>query len=316
MGKWRTALSLLASGSLLHFRRRLRYNLRKHRLRRAGRRPFVYRVNGFHGFPFVCVPGLSESEDTFLTGELDRLELALICDWLAPGDAFIDVGANLGLYTFCTHHHLSGHGTFLAIEASLELARGLKASAQLLGVRDVLIEQVAAGDAAKEIVFYVAPPGKPTGEQSLHPDPIRSADYVPHRIRMSPLTEITGRYPAAAQPAAVKLDIEGAEPLALRGAPAAWFTLSGPLWIVELNPPVLARAGSSCAAIVDFFPAAAFELQLVPQFAKTGARHLPVRPLVAGESFSDAWFYNLIAIPHGRPFAARRQRIARHFTVD
>jgi FkbM family methyltransferase len=312
MGKLRTAFSLLASGSLTHFRRRLRINVRERRLRRAGGRPFVYRVAGF---PFVCVPGISDSEESFLTGEIDRLELALLRDWLVPGDAFVDLGANLGLYTFCAHHHLRGRGIFLAVEASPELARNFEVSARLLGVRDVILEQTAAGDEAKEIVFYVAPPGKSTGEQSLHPDPVRCADYVPHRVRMSPLAGIVGRHPAAARPAVVKLDIEGAEPLALRGAPAKWFTASGPLWIVEINPTALARAGSSCAAIVDRFPADAFTCWLAPQFAVTGRRNLPVRALAAGETFTDAWFYNLIAVPRAPAFAARAQRIARHLSA-
>jgi len=312
MGKLHTAFSLLTSGSLPHFRRRLRINIRGRCLRRAAGHPFAYRLAGF---PFVCVPGISDSEEIFLTGDFDRMEFAILRDWLAPGDAFIDVGTNLGLYTFCAHHHLRGSGTFLAIEASPELARNLATSARLLGVRNVIIEQTAAGDETKDAVFYIAPPGKSTGEQSLHPDPVRSADYVPHCVRMLPLVEIVGRHPATARPAAVKLDIEGAEPLALRGAPAEWFTSSGPLWIVEINPTALARAGSSCAAIVGRFPTEDFTCWLAPHFSMAGQRNLPVRTLAAGETFTDAWFYNLIAAPRAQAFSARAQRIARHLSA-
>jgi hypothetical protein len=115
MSTLRTADSLLASGSWLHFRHRLRIDVRSRRLRRAAGHPFVHRTRHF---PFICVPGVPDSEETFLTGEFDSWELNVLCAWLEPGDAFVDVGANLGLSTFCAHHHLRGRGMFLAIEAS------------------------------------------------------------------------------------------------------------------------------------------------------------------------------------------------------
>lgn len=286
-------------------RRRLRINLRSWRLRLARGQPFVYRL----GVPFVCFPGLADSEETYLTGESDDIEIALLQRWLQRGDAFVDIGANYGIYSFAACHFLRGDGVFLAIEASPELNDYLRTSARMLGWNNIILEQKAVGDAVKEITFYLAPAGKSKGEQSLYPDPERSSDYLPCRIQMSTLAEIVRRHPKASCPAAVKLDIEGAEPLALQGAPGKWFTSTGPLSIVEVNPSALARSGFTCGALVSWFPLDVFECWLLPHYSLAGARRLPLRRLSKEEMFTDAWFYNLIAIPRGMSLSARRENI-------
>jgi FkbM family methyltransferase len=306
MGKLRTATSLLASGGFSRFRDRLRYNLRHRRLRRAAGRPFVYRLDGV---PCVCVPGIPDSEETYVTAGYDHREIALLSQWLEAGDAFVDVGANNGTYTFFASHHLGGEGVVLAIDASSAVLAGLHVSAELLGRRNVILEEKAVGDAVKEVTFYDAPAGKSTEEQSLYPNPGRMADYVPRRVQMSTLSEIVQRHPSALRPAAVKVDIEGAEILALQGAPREWLGPAGPLWIVEVNPTMLPLAGASPAALAAQFPRSAFECWLLPHYALTGTRHLPTRKLSADESFSDARFYNLIAVPRDAAFAGRRRRL-------
>lgn len=308
MSKLRTAIALLLSGSAAQFCSRLRLNLRSLRLRWSDGQPFIYSLEGS---PFVCVPGIPDSEDTYLAGEVDRLELTVLSQWLEPGDACVDVGANLGLYTFAACNYLGGRGVFLAIEASNELTLNLRFSAELLSLINIQFEQTAVGDAVKEVTFYSAPPGGATGEQGLYPDHARFPDFVPRRVPMSTLSEISQRLPAFVRPAAVKIDIEGAEPFALQGAPPEWLGPTGPLWIAEVNPTALERAGSSCETLVAHFLPSCFECWLSPQFARTGLRVLPVRALTPEESFSDAWFYNLIAMPKGANFTARRRRVSR-----
>jgi FkbM family methyltransferase len=306
MSKLSTVLRLLASRQWGTFRHQLRLNVRRRRLLRAQGQPFIYQLGDF---PFICVPGIADSEETFVTDESDAFELTLLRRWLEPGDAFVDVGANLGMYSFAAAHYLGGRGTFLAVEASPELSEQLKKSARQLGHQSLVVEQKAAGNAPGEVTFFLAPPGGSRGEQSLHPDPERSADYVPCQVQMTTLTEIVARHPAAARPAALKMDIEGAEPLALEGAPRSWRSDAGPLAIVEINPTALARSRSSCGALVAHFPANAFERWVQPQYAKTGARQLPLRLLEDTETFTDAWFYNLIAVPRGAIWQDRRTRI-------
>lgn len=306
MGKLATALSLLARGDLARFRSQLRTNLCGWRVRRAQGRPFSYRLGGI---PFVCLPGLSDSEEHYRMGDFDRVEMALMQGWLERGDAFVDVGANLGIYSFAASHFTQDSGIVLAIEASSELGEALRGSAQVLGVRNFTVVECAAGETAKEVVFYTASAGQCTGEQSLRPDPARLTGYVPRRVQMRTVADIVAQHSAAAQPAMVKLDIEGAEPLALSAVPPGWLGANGPAWIVEINTDALVRNGYSCAVLTGYFPAAHFECWLSPHHAFSGARTLPLRPLAGSEPFTDARFYNLIALPRGEAAGRRRRRI-------
>lgn len=306
--KFRTALGLLSSGSFARFGQRIRINIRARTLARAQGQPFVYQLDGT---PFVCMPGMPDSEDLFLSGQFDRFELDVLRHWLQPRDAFIDCGAHLGLYTFFAHHALHGSGNILAVEAAPELAQNLETAARLLAARNVTIESTVIGDRVGTVTFYAATNGQATTEQSLSPNPECSAAYAPIDRPMSSLAMLCEKHPSITHPAAVKLDVEGAEPLALRGTPPAWFTREGPLWMVEINPPALRRFGSTPTEITNRFPSLEFDLWLAPQFAGNGRRCLPVRRLAAGESFADALFYNLIAIPRSDRFADRRNRLAR-----
>lgn len=305
-GKLLTAMRLVCRFEIRQFLQRFGMNFRSWRLKRALGVPFVYRLNGV---PVVCIPGNSESEEHFRTSRFDFLELELLRRWLEPDDAFIDVGANLGFYSFAASHFLDGRGTVVAIEASPALQPVLRDSARMLGLQNVAFVSCAAGDAAREVSFYPAHTSGSTAEQSIYADPSRPRAHEAIRIPMRTLADIVGEYPAAREAGAVKVDIEGAEPLALSAAPQAWFTDSGPLWIVEVNPVVLARGGRSANEVIDYFPETAFERWLAPQFGKQGDRLLPMRRLAAGETFTDAWLYNLIAIPLGEVAAHRRQRI-------
>ena len=306
MSKLRTAISLLANCEFTRFHSRLRFNLCKLRLAYARRSPFIYRLTGI---PFVCNPGIPDSEEYYLTGAIDHIELKVLWRWLQAGDIFIDIGANLGIYTFAAVHFLRGRGTVFAIEAAPELVTNLQKSADMLGAHNLNLIQCVVGDANKESVFYTAPLGQSTGEQSLCPDPARSTDYMPRRLKMRTLSDIATEYPAFASPAAVKIDIEGAEVMALSAVPPTWFSATGPLWIVEINPSALVRIGTSCAALVRYFHGNIFECWLLPHFALTGERILPPRPLMAEEKFTDAWFYNLIAVPVNTNQSSRYKRI-------
>ena len=122
----------------MHFRRQC--------LARAGGQPFVYAIDGFR---FVCTPGISDSEEVYLTAEADVLEFNVLRKWLEAGDTFVDVGTNLGLYSFCVHQHLQGRGRIISIEASPKLVANLKVAAGLLELDGIRFEGAAVGVSKK-----------------------------------------------------------------------------------------------------------------------------------------------------------------------
>lgn len=311
LSKIHTAARLLALGNFPVFRRLLRANLCAWRIRNAGNQPFKYRLRGM---PFVCFPGQPDSEYTYTLGEVDTYEFGVLRQWLLPGDAMIDVGASIGLYTIAASSVVGDSGSLLAIDASATMTSLVVETSRRLGRDRVAIETTAVGDVEKEVSFYSALPGMATCEQSLRPAKELTAYYREGRVRMSTLAEIVRKHPDVSQPALVKIDIEGAESMALQGTPGHWFSNSGPCWIIELNPRALARCETCCAAITGRFAPGDFDLWLAPHFSMDrDIRNPPPRALGSSELFADAQFYNLVAVPLGPQFASRRMRLQKVF---
>src|SRR6185503_15375755 len=97
-------------------------------------------------------------------------ELDLLRRWLQAGDAFVDAGANLGLYTHAIASHFGGAVRVLALEASPELVARLRTSAGILGEKNIDAVQVAVGAESGEVVFHLARPGCTTVSQSMRID--------------------------------------------------------------------------------------------------------------------------------------------------
>jgi len=290
-----TGLRVLREKSFAGFCRQLKVSWYRHHLERRRGEPFVY---SFAGMRFACFPDLPDSCEVFVERELDYPEDDVLREWLKPGDLVLDAGANVGLYTWRAHYFLRGNGTFIAIDASERICEYLSESVRITGLENVHICHCALGDEDKEIIFYEALPGCFSVEQSLRVGQTQD-NMVPVKTRMMTLGQSIKTTQKACAPALIKLDIEGAEVMALSAAPQEWLSDSGPLWIVEINPDALERFESTPLQVLNFFPKDKFQRLLLPKFPKTGGRSGLSRVCQRDERFADALFYNLVAIPLG-----------------
>jgi FkbM family methyltransferase len=301
-----TAAGLIGRGQTGIFRRQIQMHWRTRRVRRAQGAPFIHRAAGHR---LVCYPDLPDSIEQYIQGGDDSWELDLLRRWLQDGDAFVDSGANLGLYTHAIASQFDGRVRVLALEASPELVARLVKGAGILGEKNIEAIQVAVGAETGEVEFHLARPGRTTVSQSMRIDAAESADYERHVLPMRPLAALATQHLGAVRVGAVKVDVEGAEPLALQGAPPAWLAADGPLWLVEINVPVLARMGFRPHEVVRHFSAAAFERWIVPKYPLPGHPAARPRRYQDDEQYADAQFHNLVAVPLSPAADARRARI-------
>jgi FkbM family methyltransferase len=269
-------------------------------------RPFVYRRLGTR---YLVIPGVPASVASYLNDPEEQRELAIWRAWIEAGDQVIDGGAHTGLYTLSAAENLT-RGKVLAIDADENLIATIQRATEVLSKKNVcnlVTSAVGDKDGTAEF-FFAAVPAANAVLQSLQ-DP--GGGFVARQVRMQTLATLAETHCGNAIPAAIKLDLEGAEQLALSAAPAAWFGEQGPLWLIELNLEALGRFKHQPEDITRFFPSSAFACYVFSHYPHHGIKLPEVLPLDPPPDWKAAVYFNLIAVPLGRNFAPRRDRIRR-----
>jgi FkbM family methyltransferase len=185
--------------------------------------------------PSIDVAGL-EIDEAIRAGCYERNEADFIRRSVHQGDTAIDLGAHVGVHTTLLAALVGPAGSVIAIEPSSAHVARLEAAARAAGVADqVRIVEAAAGGAPGERLLLVSAPGQSSHHAWLVPpghatsplevvQPVRvvRVDDVPRRGRVS----------------FMKIDVEGAESLALAGA-AALLGSDRPVLLVDLHPHLM-----------------------------------------------------------------------------
>lgn len=196
-----------------------------------------------------------------LTGRLGSL--------LAPGALFLDVGANIGFFSLLAARLAGPTGRVLAFEADPGNVAALRANLALNEAANAEVVPMAAGDRVGKALFV-------TGEHSVGSSlenaegTIQKLDarFIGAQKRVvevemttldSACLEAVSRWPGRK---VMKMDIEGVEPLALKGAAGVLRLLDAAF--VESNPFMLRSHGFQPGDIVQTMLAAGFRGLVVP----------------------------------------------------
>lgn len=184
-----------------------------------------------------CIIGLN-----VLRGSYEREELAFVQSVLRPGQNVLDIGANIGFFALHMAAAVGGTGCVHAFEPIPENLELLRRSVAENGFEDrIVIEPAGIGERSEERQFVIIDASNtggtylaPAGESVAHGHELRRAELVT-------LDEHPIRRPVHF----IKIDIEGAEPLAFRGGREI-LSADRPIILSEINPSQLERvAGMS-----------------------------------------------------------------------
>jgi len=245
-----------------------------------------------HGLRLRLPLGADAARCLFVGGRIDPNEFAFLDRVLAPGQVFIDVGANDGLYALFASRKLGSSGTVLAVEPSRrELAR-LREHAALNGAANIRVAPVALGAASGHATLMVAD-GRHAGHNTFglfgHGGTrCELVDDVP----VERLDDLLARE-GLERVDVLKLDVEGAEAAVLAGA-SRTLAQSRPLLLVEVFDDALRAQGSSARELVEGLRALGYELYT---FDEASGRPRRARE---GEPLS----LNVVAAHRERPWAA------------
>lgn len=254
-----------------------------------GRR-IIVRTDDYIVSPGLLATGCYEPE---LTTLMPRL--------LSPGGTMVDVGANVGYYSVLASSVVGADGFVVAFEPHPDLARLTAVNLVINHMRaSCHVERSAAHDEAAELEFFVR--GRFGANSSLGPVTDGELDELgdTQRTITVPAVEIDAVLAELDRTAAVdlmKIDVEGAEVGALRGARRT-ISESRPRIVLEWAPAQQRQAGHTPAELVDHLDGLDLDMAVIE--APTG----DLTP-ISGTALLEIPYTNLLLVPSGAPLTLR-----------
>ncbi len=213
-------------------------------------------------------------------GQFEGPEQAFFWLYLRSGDIFIDCGAHLGLYSIIASKATNHEGIIVSVEANSNTADHLEFNLQTNGVANFKIVCAAVWDSPTTIRFLDGEQGDAAYDHVAF-DNGKEGKLV-QTTTLSMLVESL----SFDQVALVKIDVEGAEPEALRGAKEVIEKGLLPVLMIEFTENNLTRRGLDTGTLY----------RSVEELGYTLCEFDPVqKKLVAYPFDGPIWYKNLFA---------------------
>jgi FkbM family methyltransferase len=202
------------------------------------------------------------------SGGYERYTKELICASLAPGTTVIDGGSHIGYFAQLAARYEPGLAKLIAFEPDPYNFAALRFNVARLDRHNVQARHSALADRTGAATFHVS---SGTISSSLFRRPQRQAaaptTWREVRVGVSTVDVELGELREPLKVVA-KLDLEGAEPLALQGMQRTLETASSATLVVEVNPPALGDGGSSPPELVELIHGLGLSAEYIDESAK------------------------------------------------
>lgn len=183
---------------------------------------------------------------------------------LRTGMAMIDIGANIGWFTMLAAAIVGPSGVVLAVEPNARNVRLLEASRRLNGFENVTVIQAAAGSVVGLLALHTSHSNGTTSAPSEDVAALLEAETVAS-LPVDLLTPVGRRIDL------IKIDVEGAEYLALMGLRKT-LELWRPMIVSEFSPDLMPDiSGVSGEAYLRFLADLGYEISVIEPDGSTPA---------------------------------------------
>jgi FkbM family methyltransferase len=212
---------------------------------------------------------------------VDRAERQLLSASLFPGAVVVDAGANIGIYSQFLSRCIGPTGVVHSFEPSAENFRRLQAATRKLP--NLRLSQAAVGESSRRSTLYLS--DKLNVDHRTYMQEGDSRGTVP--IEMVALDDY---FKPGARVDLIKMDIQGYELHALRGADRVLADNPGIKLLFEFWPYGLKQAGASWVELIEDLKEKG---KLIQQVSSEGLSAFDLRSI----SESELWYVNLFASP-------------------
>ena len=171
-----------------------------------------------------------------------------------PGMRFLDVGAHYGVFSMATMQYGGGTATTVAVDASRAALAMTATIARRNGVHTMRTVHAAVSSSAGESLELVD--GGVMADNYLVPPNAHHAKSDRTAVITTTIDELAR---IGGHPTHIKIDIEGYEADALRGAARTLATAPRPLLFVECHTRIVREHGRDPMAVLDLIEAAGYD---------------------------------------------------------
>lgn len=227
----------------------------------------IVRVSWIDGIKLDLRMGTDIARLVFLAGEIDPNEFSFLADVLKPGMCVVDVGANEGLFTLFFRKRVGPGGRVIALEPSERELIHLKRNLRINRFLDVDVIPLAVGDHVGRARLSLAEAGH-AGHNALGTPAAPWVSVVDQvEVEVSTLDTLSDarNWPRIDL---IKMDIEGSELRALRGADRL-LARDRPMLLLEAEQESLSLRGASFSELLSWLAARKYRAM---DFSKTDGR--------------------------------------------
>jgi FkbM family methyltransferase len=156
----------------------------------------------------------ARSESDLRRGDREPAVQELLKQWLAPGQVFYDIGANVGFFSLAASRQIGPLGRVFAFEAGPDVAARLRNTIQRNHLSNLTVIEAAVWSESGTVCFdpSLASPDRMVGHVVEQPAQSEPACVAVPAISLDDFVR------TAPPPHVVKCDVEGAESKVLQGA--------------------------------------------------------------------------------------------------
>jgi FkbM family methyltransferase len=246
--------------------------------------PLLLSAGSEDGIPCAEVNGLKLYMDpeenasraaTFLWGQYEPATTTVVMEVVTDGDTIVDVGAHWGYFTLLAASLCGERGRVFAFEPHPRNFSLLTKNVEANGLTNVVPVQKAISNRAGRAKLFLARITAGHSLDSLPPEESSGGSAAKEAIGVDTVALDDFFARSSVEPRLVKMDIEGAEPLALAGMRCLIERNPLLVLITEFNPAYLdAKAG---ADFLDLLAACGFDVGIIDD----DRRQLAVGPKAA-----------------------------------
>lgn len=208
-------------------------------------------------------------------GDFEIDERIFLNVFLRPGDTYVDIGANLGLFSLIAAHLVGPTGRVHSFEPSSKTFQRLRGNVELNSLTNITLHELAMSNTAEKREMVTATDGMDAWNSLAQP--YMGGNYTKETITTDTWDKFAPGHGLATGVTLMKIDVEGWEQAVLEGARGLLSRPDAPILQVEFTDEAAKAAGFTCAGVYRLIEEFGYRLYRFDPHTRQ-LTHDPLRP--------------------------------------